>query len=71
MNKNKHHCSILLLAGWIIMLVGCQHAPSFLLKKVIQNIRVTSLAMFLFRYKYQRMYVRLYNDFLGTKKMQI
>ena len=57
----------------------------------ILNIHVTSLAMFLFRYKCQQIpgvevkpakyivdkqtlhgnYFRLYNDFLGTKKMQI
>lgn len=49
MNKNKYHCSIFLFTGWLIMLVGCQHAPSSLLKKAMQmeNVSVDSIFFYL------------------------
>ncbi|WP_294546540.1 hypothetical protein [uncultured Bacteroides sp.] len=49
MNKNKHHCSIFLFAGWLIMLLGCQHAPSSFLKKAMQmeNVSVDSIFFYL------------------------
>lgn len=49
MNKNKYHCNIFLFTGWLIMLVGCQHAPSSLLKKAMQmeNVSVDSIFFYL------------------------
>lgn len=37
MNKHVcHYCILLLFVGWLILLVGCQHAPSFYLEKAIE-----------------------------------